>query len=69
MVTVVKLVWGAWGGLIPTSILCATVDALAALKWLPASGAAEILVVAVVLQYIRWRDADERGERGVGHGR
>lgn len=63
MTSVVRIVWGAWGGLVPTSIACAIADGLAASGLLSIAGALEILVVAVILQLVRWRDAADREGR------
>ena len=65
MTSLVRIVWSAWGGLVPTSMACAIADGLSAAGLLTTTGALEVVVVDVILQLVRWRDAAER----VGGGR
>ena len=64
MVITLRTILGAWGGMAPTLIVCAAADILTALGAIPASGAIEVVVVAVTLQLVRWRDPGERRRRG-----
>ncbi|MEI6245746.1 MAG: hypothetical protein WCQ64_11965 [Acidobacteriota bacterium] len=64
MVGTLRTVLGAWGGMAPTVAVCAGADLLTAVGIIPPSGAIEVLVVAVTLQLVRWRDASDRRGRG-----
>lgn len=65
MISLARIVWTAWGGLVPTSMACAIADGLSAAGLLSTTGALEVVVVAVTLQLVRWREASER----IGGGR
>ena len=65
MIATLRTVVGAWGGIAPTVAVCALVDGLTALGIMPPSGAIEVVVVAVTLQFMRWREMGDRPRRGM----